>query len=115
MPTLENEKWGYIDSLNKIIIPCIHDYTSVFEGDVARVKKDGKWGLIDKQGQKVTPFCYDYISPIDTLRIPLFQVEMGEKWGIINPNGQDITPPIFDIIDNLITSDNMVRITFGKK
>lgn len=114
-PTIENEKWGYIDSLNKTIIPCIYDYTSVFEGDVARVKKDDKWGLINKQGQEVTPFCYDYISPIDTLRISLFQVKIGDKWGIINPNGQDIIPPIFDIIDHHVTSDNIVGITFDKK
>lgn len=38
MPTVHDNKWGYADAQDKIIIPCIYDYTSIFERDVARVK-----------------------------------------------------------------------------
>ena len=51
---LNNEdKWGYIDTKNNVVIPLQYDYASDFLNGEAAVKKDGKWMFIDKRGNKV--------------------------------------------------------------
>ena len=46
----KDEKWGYIDKNEKIIIPFQYDDASEFSEGLAAVEKNGKWIYIDKTG-----------------------------------------------------------------
>ena len=44
----KQNKWGFRDSNNKIILPPIYDYAENFSEGLASVKLNGKHGYIDK-------------------------------------------------------------------
>ena len=50
MPVKKNGKWGYIDGDSNLVIPCIYDEVSLFNGGRAIVKYNGKEYVIDKKG-----------------------------------------------------------------
>lgn len=61
----KDEKFGYMDRNEKVIIPATFTYESpsyksipAFYKGYAKIKKDGKFGLIDKTGKVVVPFEY---------------------------------------------------------
>ena len=67
-PVRYNEKWGYIDTTGKEVIPCIYDYDYeydrigyYYEGLLA-VRKNYAWGFVDTTGIEVIPCIYDIIS-----------------------------------------------------
>ena len=69
-PVQINNKWGYINTDGKIIIPCIYENCWPFEKDTcgtAKVKQNGKYGLINKEGKTIVPFQYD---SYDSVPIP---------------------------------------------
>ncbi len=49
----QNGKWGFVDqSLGKPFIPCEYEEVYGFQGDSARVKKNGEWFWISKNGKR---------------------------------------------------------------
>lgn len=52
-------KYGYIDSLDNLIIPCIFENCSDFYQDIAIVKIDNKYGYIDTKGQFIIKPTYN--------------------------------------------------------
>ena len=50
-----NGKWGYINSLGEVVIPCIYDEARKFLNDkgLFEVKKDGKTLFLTKRGREV--------------------------------------------------------------
>lgn len=93
-------KMGYIDSLGKLIIPCIFDKASMFsqKHGIAVASKNGKFGLINMLGNNVTDFEYDAIAESD-LRQDLIRVGKDEKWGYIDPSGKLIVPLKYTRVD----------------
>jgi len=57
----DNGKYGYIDSVRKIIIPAQYDIAKDFHNGMAYVSKAKKWGYIDRTGREIIPIRYDYI------------------------------------------------------
>lgn len=55
----KNNKWGFIDGKNKIIIPFTYSKANNFSQGLASVKKNGKWGFIDRANKTIIPFVYD--------------------------------------------------------
>ena len=55
----KNNKWGFIDGKNKIIIPFTYSKANNFSQGLASVKKNGKWGFIDRSNKTIIPFVYD--------------------------------------------------------
>lgn len=53
MAVAKNDKWGFINKNNEIVIPLIYDDVDGFSEGLAKVEKDGKTFIINKQGQKV--------------------------------------------------------------
>jgi hypothetical protein len=52
------EKFGFIDTTGKIIVPPIYDAELPFSQGLAAVKHNDKWGFIDKTGKEVIPFIF---------------------------------------------------------
>jgi len=51
-----NDKYGFIDTLGKKIIPDIYDFCPEFEHGLGLVALQGKEGIIDKSGKQLTIF-----------------------------------------------------------
>ena len=45
-----NDKWGFIDKSNTLVIPCKYDVVRSFSDGRAQVKFYGEWGTVDKSG-----------------------------------------------------------------
>lgn len=61
-PVMDNDKWGYINTQGKIVIPLAYEEAQIFSKDLAAVRSNGKWGYIDKNGKTVIKFEYGYAS-----------------------------------------------------
>ncbi|HEY9277629.1 MAG TPA: WG repeat-containing protein [Methylotenera sp.] len=48
---MNNGKWGYVDSRQRLVIPAIYEDAKEFMDGKAAVKQRGKWGFINKQGR----------------------------------------------------------------
>lgn len=59
-----NDKFGLVDSNNKVLIPIIYDELSAFERFI-KVKKDNKYGLITENNDIIKPPIYDDITPLN--------------------------------------------------
>ncbi len=55
----KGEKKGYVDSLGRVVIPIVYDWTCGFRNGLAWVKKNGRYGFIDKQNRVVIPIQYE--------------------------------------------------------
>lgn len=58
-----NNKFGIVDSHNKVLIPIIYDELSFFERFI-KVKKDSKYGLLTDNNETVKALIYDDITPL---------------------------------------------------
>ena len=57
-----NDKWGFIDTKGKMVIPCVYDYARSFSKGFASVESNEKWGVINQSGEFVIPPIADRIS-----------------------------------------------------
>ena len=80
-----NEKYGFIDKTDKVVIPIKYDYAWSFSEGLAKVKLNGKYGFIDKSGKVVIPIKYDYAGDFSE---GLAKVELNGKWGFIDKTGK---------------------------
>lgn len=61
-----NDKWGYINSLGKEVVPCQYDgVKTLSRGSLVGVLKDKKWGYADYNGKLVIPCRYHWINEFD--------------------------------------------------
>jgi hypothetical protein len=60
----KDDKWGYIDTTGKEIIPCVYEEARDFADGLAAVGKDDKWGYIDKTGKEIIPCLFDNVVQI---------------------------------------------------
>lgn len=103
-------KWGFTDSLGKIIIPIKYDNANSFKNGIAIVSLNHKYGCINKSGKTVIPFKYDMLWEFNEGLAPANiglkfttsgghdVVEKNGKWGFINQKGKIIIPFIYDSI-----------------
>ncbi|WP_310484382.1 WG repeat-containing protein [Chamaesiphon sp. VAR_48_metabat_403] len=59
---IRNDRFGYIDSTGKIIIPAQFDRAENFSEGLATVEVGGKFGCIDKTGKLVIPARFNFIN-----------------------------------------------------
>ena len=99
---VENEKtgkWGYADTLGKIIIAPKWDMAASFFSDgLAVVVLNDKCGYIDKKGKGVIPTIYDIA---DDFTDSLALVSVNNKWGYIDMTGNEIIPIKYDWVGKL--------------
>ena len=89
-----NKKYGFIDTLNNIIIPIVFDEISEFKNGLAGAKVGKRWGYIDGYGQLVIKPKYTEIESFN--KWGLAAVMIKNKWGVINTKGATVVPIEFD-------------------
>lgn len=80
------DKFGYINTSGKVVIPAKYDWASEFNNGLAGVVVNDKWGMIDKTGKLVIQPQFDSLAEefVDGLAM----VVVGDKYGFINEKGQ---------------------------
>src|SRR5262249_25147027 len=90
----KDRKYGFIDTLNNIIIPISFDEIRGFNKGLAPAKSGSKWGYINETGVFVIRPKFSEADPFDDRG--LASVMIREKWGVIDTSGNAIIPIKFD-------------------
>jgi len=77
----KDNKWGFIDTTGKIVVPFIYEESKDFSEGYAAVKKDGKWGFINTRNDMVIPFYY---SDARFFKEGYAAVAKDGEWGFID-------------------------------
>ncbi|MCP4442923.1 MAG: WG repeat-containing protein [Aureispira sp.] len=95
------QRYGIIDTDNKIIIEPQFDETHPFNDGLAAVLDGGFWGFMNKEGEVVIGPKYRQINifSAEPSRHPfnegLANVAIDQKWSYINTSGQTVIPPSY--------------------
>lgn len=98
-------RWGFENSDNKEVIPCIFDDAMVLDG-VIRVKKDGLWAFVSPEGKFLTPFIYQ--SAFAPFTGGLSAVQRESLWGFINEKGEEAVTCKYDAATDFEQGRSMV-------
>ena len=64
----ENGRYGYVDTLGKVVVPLIYDEAASFRNGRATVSKGKaeacKQAMIDRSGREITPFAWDHLGSV---------------------------------------------------
>ena len=93
----KQNKWGFRDSNNKIILPPIYDYAENFSEGIAQVTLNGKRGYIDKKGNVAIPFVYDTACTFSEGLAKFMKLhgDGANKWRFIDKGGNVVIPPFY--------------------
>ncbi|MBN2442525.1 MAG: WG repeat-containing protein [Spirochaetales bacterium] len=89
---LMDGKYGFVNSLGKIIIEPQYKNINDFSQGLAAVKIGNKWGFIDLTGYLVIKPQFD---EVDSFYEDISRVKIGNKTGYINRKGKYIWEPVF--------------------
>lgn len=107
-----NNKKGLVTTKG-VFIPCNYDdiktteddiYSSVFNGDLAVVKKQGKWGVIDRTGKQIIQCLYDYINT----NYNIICAKSNGKYRIFDGLGKQISSILYDYANPL--GENAIHV-----
>jgi hypothetical protein len=76
-----DDKWGYIDTTGKEVLPLKYEWAARFVGGMAAVGLDGKTIIIDKTGRELITLPYDSAIMLEE---NVAAVMRGDKWGIVH-------------------------------
>ncbi len=96
LPVRQNNKWGYIDTSGKTVIPCIYEWCEDFSEGLAAVGLNGKAGFINKAGLQVFPFEFE---EADNFSDGFAEVTLNGKSGVVRRTGKQVIPCEYDEID----------------
>jgi len=88
-----NEKWGFVDESETMIIPYKYDLVDGFVEGLAAVRLDGKWGFIDKSDNVVIPMNYNHVEGFSE---GLAKASLNGKYGFIDRTGKTVIPFKYD-------------------
>jgi len=90
MPITTDDKWGFCDRDNNIVIECIYEEVGAFSDGLAAVQLNGKWGYIDVNHQTIVPFAYEDAEDFINGQA---EVKQEGKWGTIDKVGSWLKCP----------------------
>lgn len=105
----KNNKFGYVDKGNKIVIPILYDEAIAFSHGRAVVSLNGKRGIVDKTGKIIVPIEYANVTFLGSEESPdttVFQafIDTKSKDGccFFDYFGKRICPSVSNIACDLI-------------
>ena len=101
------DKWGFITTAGKELIPIEYEDVHDFSEGVAAVKKNNKWGFVSTTGKLVIPIKYE---DVDLFKEGLARVKIDYKWGFINNLDKEIINSKYFYVDNF--SDGYALFTY---
>ena len=123
----KRDKYGYMNSQGKIVIPMKYDYATPFINGTASVgiykeikgKKKRIYYMINKEGNKISDE-FDYISWRDNKDELLIVAQRNDKYGFINGFGEIKIPFVFDEYSKprpsaKSKSDHLIKVLMNNK
>ena len=101
----EDLKYGYINRLGKLIIPCRWKNAKDFSEGLAGVQKGGwseTWGFIDKTGELVIPFKWGEIKNFSEGLAGVQKGGWSETWGFIDKTGKLVIPYQYSEVSSFV-------------
>lgn len=117
---VKNNKYGFIDTTGKVVIPLMYDYAQSFEDGLVSVSKEGKFGMVNHQNQTIIPFEYEDIDLLNNLNREninqslLFSAKLKNDYALINQSNQTITDFEYDTISAIYFTNLLVVGKQGK-
>lgn len=96
---MNNQKWGFMDSSFRVVVPLIFDKVEDFRDGVATVQSNGKMAVIDEAGRIIAETGGTH--PL-LLGDGYTQILSNGKYGIIDRNGKFAIPAVYDEIRSVI-------------
>lgn len=75
-----DEKCGYINPENEVVIPFDYETAMSFSEGYASVVKGGKCGYINKDNEVVIPFVYDAATPFEGGEAKVKRTDAGARY-----------------------------------
>lgn len=91
-------KYGFMDSIGKIVIPATFQSVSPFKEGLALVSRNDKYGYINKKGEVIIDFIYNGGNDFEQGRAV---IERYERLGMIDRTGAIIFEPEFKELGNI--------------
>ena len=118
---IHKEKWGVIDSNQKITIPFEYDtvdWMDIISDDIDgklafRFGKNDKWGLINLEGNIILPVEYDNIYIYRDPSGDKLAIRKNDKWGVADSKGEIIIPIEHEYPDGFMNS--IIENDFGEE
>lgn len=109
-----DNKYGYVDTTGRLVIPCIYTAAGDFSGGMAVIRNEGddKYGFIDTTGKQVIPSVYDSYQAWfsdDGYAV----AEKNSKRGLIDRSGNTIIPFEYDYM--MYIHDGILIVPSGTK
>jgi hypothetical protein len=90
-PIEENDRWGYIDRLGKVVIAPGFAAAGEFSEGRAAVEIDGRWGFINTSGELVIEPKYsgtgEFSEGLARVQVGGDKYRLYGKWGFIDRSG----------------------------
>lgn len=103
LPIKSQGKWGYIDTLGKMVVPPEFQYLDQFNAQGSAIaQKNNKFGMIHIKGETLVPFQYQNIEFLNDTLISVLK----DKWGVINLQGQVFIPEVYERIKLISQKSN---------
>ena len=114
VPMVDNStgKWGFADTLGKMVIVPQWDTANDFSEGLAVVGLNSKYGFIDETGTEKIPIKYDNALPFSE---GLSEVELDGKIGSIDTTGTIIVPFQYKELRYLIGSWGLNRVKLNSR
>jgi hypothetical protein len=94
-PVRLDEKFGYIDTTGKVIVPFAYEDAREFDaGGLARAKSASRWGVIDTSGHFIVQPRFDQVWPFDAAGFAV--VMSAGKFGFVDRTGAMLVEPVFE-------------------
>jgi hypothetical protein len=104
-----NGKWGFIDSLNQVIIPFEYEEVRRFTNTITGVKKGEYYYFIDRNNQRVSDMNYDFIDH-EWYPDKKVKVIRNKKIGWVDKSGKEAIPCLYDEVRGYNQQGHYVRM-----
>lgn len=102
------EKWGYIDTDNNLVIGFEFDGAQRFHQGSAIVRQGNRYGLIDKNGEYTVPPVYHDLSLVEVAGQPYYIARDPSFFaGVIDQYGEEVIPHRFTYVIPLDRYENI--------
>jgi len=104
--TSGTQKFGYIDSTGRTVIPVQYDWAGKFYDDRAQVRIGGKVGYINRRGKLIVPavneFGRNYSEGLVVVK------NKDQQWSVLDRDGRVVVAPKYGSIGRI--SDGMIVV-----
>ncbi len=104
-----NGKWGFINSLNQVVIPFEYEEVRRFTNTITGVKKGKYYYFIDRNNQRSSDMNYDFIDH-EWYPDKKVKVIRNKKIGWVDESGKEAIPCLYDEVRGYNQQGHYVRM-----